>query len=82
MDVRARYAETLTCAAATIGGPARLAEFLDVPRSALARWLAGEEEPPHQVFLDALDVIADGPYASPERRRRRPRVAVLPRYKP
>jgi hypothetical protein len=31
------------------------------------------------VFLDALDVIADGPYASPERRR--PRVAVLHHHK-
>ena len=80
MDVRTRYTETLAFAAATIGGAGRLAQFLDVPRSALARWLAGEEAPPQQVFLDALDVIADGPYASPERRR--PRVAVLFRDKP
>jgi hypothetical protein len=80
MDVRTRYTETLACAAATIGGPGRLAQFLDVPRSALVRWLDGEEAPPHQVFLDALDVIADGPYASPERQR--PRVAVLARGKP
>lgn len=80
MDVRTRYTETLACAAATIGGAARLAEFLDVPRSAVLRWLAGEEAPPHQVFLDALDVISDGPYASPERRR--PRVAVIKRDKP
>ena len=80
MDVRTRYTETLACAAATIGGQGRLAQFLDVPRSALVRWLAGEEAPPDQVFLDALDVIADGPYASPARRR--PRVAVLERDKP
>jgi hypothetical protein len=79
MDVRTRYTETLACAAATIGGAGRLAQFLDVPRSALVRWLAGEEAPPQQVFLDALDVISDGPYASPERRR--PRVAVLARGK-
>jgi len=75
MDVRTRYTETLAFAAATIGGTGRLAEFLNVPRSALVRWLAGEEAPPNEVFLNALDVIADGPYASPERRR--PRVAVL-----
>jgi hypothetical protein len=75
MDVRTRYTETLAFAAATIGGTRRLAEFLDVPRSALVRWLSGEEAPPHEVFLNALDVIADGPYASPERRR--PRVAVI-----
>jgi hypothetical protein len=32
------------------------------------------------VFLDALDVISDGPYASPERRR--VRVEVLEPEKP
>jgi hypothetical protein len=75
MDVRNRYTETLYCAAATIGGTDRLAKFLNVPRARLFRWLAGEEALPNEVFLDALDVIADGPYASPERRR--PRVAAL-----
>jgi len=75
MGVRNVYTETLACAAATIGGAARLAQFLKVPRGRLARWLAGEEPPPQEVFLDALDVIADGPYASPEHRK--PRVAVL-----
>ncbi len=75
MDVRNRYTETLQYAAATIGGAARLAKFLNVPRLSLLRWLAGEEAPPNQVFLDALDVIADGPYADPERIR----VKVLPR---
>ncbi len=79
MDIRNVYTETLACAATTIGGSARLAEFLRVPKGRLARWLAGEEAPPQEVFLDALDVIADGPYASPERRR--PRVAVLPQNK-
>jgi hypothetical protein len=75
MDVRNVYTETLACAAATMGGAPRLAKFLNVSHGRLARWLAGEEAPPQDVFLDALDVIADGPYASPERRR--PRVAVL-----
>lgn len=75
MDVRNRYTETLSCAAATIGGPDRLAKFLNVSRKRLVSWLAGEEAPPNQVLLDALDVIADGPYASPERRR--VHVAVL-----
>ena len=80
MDVRTRYTETLACAAATIGGTARLAQFLNVSRSRLLCWLAGEEAPPNEVFMDALDVIADGPYASPERRR--PRVEVLEHRKP
>ena len=75
MDVRTIHTETLSCAAATIGGADKLARFLKVSRKHLSRWLAGEEAPPNQVFLDALDVIADGPYASPERRRIR--VAVL-----
>ena len=79
MNVRNVYTETLACAAATIGGATRLAQFLKVPHGHLTRWLAGEEAPPQEVFLDALDVIADGPYASPERRR--PRVAVLHRNK-
>jgi hypothetical protein len=69
MDVRNRYTETLACAAATIGGTERLAQFLNVSSQRLKRWIAGEEPPPNQVFLDALDVIADGPYASPARRR-------------
>ena len=75
MDIRNRYTETLAFAAATIGGPQRLADFLNVPRARLVRWLAGEESPPNEVFMDALDVIADGPYATPERRR--VRVAVV-----
>jgi hypothetical protein len=69
MDVRTTYTETLACAATTIGGTDRLARFLNVSRKRLVGWLAGEEAPPNQVFLDALDVIADGPYASLERRR-------------
>ena len=58
MDVRTCYTETLACAAATIGGAERLARFLNVPHGRLLGWLAGEEAPPNQVFLDALDVIA------------------------
>lgn len=69
MDVRTRYTEALGCAAATIGGFERLAEFLNVPRSRLLSWLAGEEAPPVEVFMDALDVITDGPHADEERRR-------------
>jgi hypothetical protein len=68
MDVRTRYTETLAFAAATIGGTGRLAEFLDVPRSALLRWLAGEEVPPVEIFLSAFDLIADEPFAAPEQR--------------
>ena len=68
MDVRTRYTETLAFAAATIGGTGRLAEFLDVPRSALLRWLAGEDAPPTEIFLSALELIADEPFAALEQR--------------
>jgi hypothetical protein len=74
VDVRTTYTETLACAAATIGGTDRFARYLNVPRQRLLGWLAGEEAPPNQVFLDALDVIADGPYAA---ERRKVRVAVV-----
>src|SRR6266850_3003796 len=63
MDQRARYAQVLSQAEATLGGRARLAAFLDVPAEKIAAWLSGEEMPPLEVFLDSLDVIADGPYA-------------------
>jgi hypothetical protein len=74
VDVRTTYTETLACAAATIGGPDRLAQFLKVSKARLTRWLAGEEAPPNEVFMEALDVIASGPWA-PERRN--VRVAVI-----
>jgi hypothetical protein len=59
MDVRNRYTEALSCAAAVLGGVDRLAQFLDVPRPRLARWLAGEEAPPPELYITALDVITD-----------------------
>ena len=61
------YADMLQRAAATLGGVARLAMRLDAPPEAVRKWLAGEEEPPLAAFLEALDVVAQGPYASPIR---------------
>jgi hypothetical protein len=63
MDQRTRYAQALSQAEQTLGGRARLAAFLNVPADKIAAWLSGEEVPPLEVFLDSLDVIADGPYA-------------------
>jgi hypothetical protein len=63
MDQRTRYAQALSQAEHTLGGRARLAAFLNVPAEKIAAWLSGEEIPPLEVFLDSLDVIADGPYA-------------------
>jgi hypothetical protein len=62
MDQRMRYARALSQAEQVIGGRERLAHALRVPAERLAAWLAGEETPPLEVFLDSLDLIADGPY--------------------
>jgi len=64
MDQRTRYAQALSQAEIALGGRARLAAFLHVPAEKIAAWLKGEEVPPLEVFLESLDVIADGPYAA------------------
>ena len=60
MDRPHRYAWMLREAADTVGGKARLAAQLGVKPDLLDRWLSGEQEAPLEVFMDALDVIADG----------------------
>ena len=67
MDQRTRYSHTLWQAAAALGSQARLAAFLGVTEDKLAAWLAGEELAPLDVFLNSLDLVADGPYAAAER---------------
>ena len=69
-----RYAQALWQAEVTLGGRAHLAAFLHVPPEKIAAWLAGAEMPPLEVFLEALGVIADGPYAAVDRPLR---VAVI-----
>ena len=39
------------------GGPANLAAHLQVPPAQLLRWIAGEDEPPEEVFLLAFDLV-------------------------
>jgi DNA-binding transcriptional regulator YiaG len=75
MDQRSRYADALRAAANTLGSTARLAAYLEVSPETVQAWLAGHEAPPLQAFLNALDVIADGPFAP---QHRHVRVAVLP----
>jgi hypothetical protein len=72
-----RYVETLRLASACLGEG--LSERLGVQPAQLNAWLSGSEPPTLDAFLIALDVIADGPFAS---RRRPPRVAVLPEKTP
>lgn len=68
------YADILHRAAATLGGVSRLAARLDAPAEVVRKWIAGAEEAPLAAFLEALDVVAQGPYA----RGRRPiRVAAI-----
>jgi hypothetical protein len=66
VDQRTRYSHTLWQAVATLGGQSRLALFLGVPEDKLTRWLSGEELAPLDVFLNSLDLIAEGPYAPAE----------------
>ena len=62
-------ARTLALAAKTLGGAPALAEHLNVEQAALERWMAGEELPPYEVFLKALDIVAAGPRLDPAARR-------------
>jgi transcriptional regulator with XRE-family HTH domain len=57
MEQRSRYAKALSQAEETLGGRQRLAEFLGVAPEKIAAWLAGEEAPPLEIFLNTLDVI-------------------------
>jgi hypothetical protein len=54
------YARTLRQAAEVVGGEEKLAQALNVSPEALRRWLAGEESPPIEVQLAALDVVTRG----------------------
>lgn len=60
---RERYANALRLAAEGLGGTARLAFVLRVPRQDLERWIGGEDEAPLETFLSALDLVAAGPLA-------------------
>lgn len=55
------YTRTLSRAMETLGGPARLAVALRVSESKLALWLQGDENPPTEVFAEALEIVARGP---------------------
>jgi len=56
---------TLALAAQTLGGAQALAERLDVEHATLECWMAGEDVPPYDVFLKALDIVAAGPGMDP-----------------
>lgn len=74
MDGRGLYADSLRLAAETVGGVGRLAAVIHLPAEQLNAWISGNGIPPLEAFLAALDVIADGPFATEPKRTR---VAVV-----
>jgi hypothetical protein len=56
------YSDTLREASLALGGAAPLASRLGVPVEAVDKWISGGEEPPLQVFLESLEIIAEGPW--------------------
>ena len=61
------FASTLKQACVIVGGEKKLARLLRVPLGDLERWLSGDEEPPRQVFLRAVDVVLES--SSPAKKR-------------
>ena len=51
------YARTLHRACEVLGGLEATSRHLRVPAAMLARWIAGVEPPPLEVFLAAVDVV-------------------------
>lgn len=68
--MRGPSARTLARALVIVGSANRLAEVLNVPLADLEGWLAGKAQPPHEVFIAALDIVARG--AGPVRKQRGP----------
>ncbi len=75
METHRPYSEALRAALDILGGERELAKRLGVDANQLHAWVEGRATPPLGAFLDALDVIAAGPYS---RALQRTRVAVLP----
>jgi hypothetical protein len=51
------YARALHRACLVLGGVDQLAKHLDVTGERLRQWLRGEEQPPEQAFLGAVEVV-------------------------
>ena len=61
---------TLRRALATIGSEESLAAALNCSPLELVRWLSGEKPAPSDVFIAALDIVANMGHASQPRARR------------
>lgn len=51
------YARALHRACLIVGGIAQLAAQLTVEEAALRAWLNGDDDPPHHVFLAAVEIL-------------------------
>jgi hypothetical protein len=51
------YARTLHRACLIVGGIRQLAERLEVPEADVRRWLKGEDIPPEEVFVAAVEIV-------------------------
>lgn len=67
METYRPYAEALRAAVDTLGGEKELAQRLGVDAKDLHAWVEGRAAPPLAAFLEALDVIAAGPYSRGDR---------------
>jgi hypothetical protein len=52
------YRRTLARAVEIAGGDEKLARFLSLPPGELQKWARGEADPPTQVFLALVDIVA------------------------
>ena len=59
METRALAQRVLAKAAARIGGADRLAKYLGVDPATLEIWLRGNEIPPVEAILRAVDLVVD-----------------------
>ncbi len=53
------HSRTLQRAAELLGGAPALSEHLDVPPHRLLLWMLGATPPPGDIFLKAVDVVAE-----------------------
>jgi transcriptional regulator with XRE-family HTH domain len=54
-----QYVDTLLRAATKLGSTQQLAERLGVDYEQLRKWMRGDEAPPHDVILRALELIKE-----------------------
>lgn len=59
---------TLRRAVEVVGSPEALAEALDVSPEMISTWLLGQQAPPNDAYMRALDLVSQGPHHNPSRK--------------